>query len=66
MITLLLSVMTDPAGDGYQVQLFKEEDGGGGWPAAPLAACVIPSGLDAAKLPEIGRASCRERVLMPV
>jgi CHAT domain len=51
MITLLLSVMTDPAGDGYQVQLFKEEDGGGGWPAAPLAACVIPSGLDAAKLP---------------
>ena len=65
MITLLLSVMTDPAGGGYQVGLFKEESGGG-WPAAPLAACVIPSGLEAAKLPaeipEIKSGQTSERV----
>lgn len=65
MITLLLSVITDPAGGGYQVELF-EEDSGGGWPAAPLAACVIPSGLDAAKLPaeipEIKSGKTSERV----
>jgi CHAT domain-containing protein/AAA ATPase-like protein len=62
MFTLLLSVVEDPAGDGYQVALFQE-DSDGGWPAAPLAACAIPAGLDPAGIPtEVGPGPAIERI----
>lgn len=50
MITLLLSVTADPAGGGYQAELFPEDDEGG-WSAVPLAARAIPADLDPAKAP---------------
>jgi hypothetical protein len=61
MITLLLSV-TGPAGGDYQVALFQEEEAGG-WPAVPLASCVIPVGLDPAKVPaELGAGPAVDRI----